>query len=218
MDFQNNLLAPSDTIFVAVAISPENMAFALNTLGLLYSVALHGKPIVHVVSTATLLPGARALAFMDSSTLLFSDSTGVQVVDISLTINCQHYPFLVKGLKPLEVSEPEIAEVYMKYKGGVTVTSGNHWSFVGYKKLSKTKCYDGGEPFHFMKALLCFQLCTDNSCMKMIRSAQDTCCVDKEMRAEAVPTRQQQTIGATSHCSGKIPLDKLTAKDGLKVF
>lgn len=112
----------------------------------------------------------------------------------------------------------------MEYSSGISIEGAEHkWSFVGYKKQSKNKDYDGGtaKKFYFSKSLLCFQECLPGVCDSEkwdLRSPDAKCCVEKELHmGESVDGASCNIEWAKQHAK-PVPLEELTRADGIKVF
>ena len=127
--------------------------------------------------------------------------------------------------------DPILLQVYKKYSNGTTLPLSAHvWSFVGYRKLSTKKTYDGGN-FHFSKSMVCFRPCSrqgpccgDGSCTLGALSGAaipDKCCVDK-VEEEGDPPPADAGVKAKllelEKQAKRVPLESLGMLDGMKAF
>jgi len=228
--------------FLHLAICPDNqLAYLLNVNGYVISLELQhpvtGEPFKHnqwgrIQQTGPVrLAQVTGIVMVTQTLLAFVDAMSVNLMDLSPTIKCQNYPFLVKSVSKFPVSQPGQTEVYKKYSNGTTLPLSAHvWSFVGYRKLSTKKTYDGGN-FHFSKSMVCFRPCSrqgpccgDGSCTLGALSGAaipDKCCVDK-VEEEGDPPPADAGVKAKllelEKQAKRVPLESLGMLDGMKAF
>ncbi len=171
----------SYAIATARVINDRVVAFAYGVFSqALYKVLLEERKVK--LLTAASVPTLRSMYLLDSTTLVVGTDTSINLIDVSLTLECKSQPFHNHNLGKVQVTKVGRYEKYGLYSQGVTLKSGRVWAFTAYRKASLTKSYGSSKkPFHFEKNMLCYQPCIAEQGVCQKTTGKYECCVQKQV-------------------------------------